>query len=255
MRISGWICLVLGIIGYLGAVVGGDTGFGPTFLIALGAFLLYRANNRDVDRAVAQQLVEKKDDLVIEQKEDKKEGRTQNQSSASDVVASKDSFDGICLYDDICDNPADNQPIKAADSPNDGQESVQDIQDQMTLEQREAAMSLITYFAGPIDETNVNSGGLFLYNQAAYVFGMSRSMVSLIQMMCLITDFKEFVNIARTITSLKAKEFLLLTCYDLANISGNPSKMRIFTQTAADMGYDSEKLRKLVSQYKRSQTQ
>ncbi|HRM57025.1 MAG TPA: hypothetical protein PLP97_07250 [Prevotella sp.] len=47
MKIAGWICTILGVISLLGAIVAGDNPLGPTFWLALGIFLLYKANKND----------------------------------------------------------------------------------------------------------------------------------------------------------------------------------------------------------------
>ena len=46
MKITGWIMLIFGILGFIGSLIGDNKVIGPCFWIALGAFLLYRANNR-----------------------------------------------------------------------------------------------------------------------------------------------------------------------------------------------------------------
>lgn len=47
MKTAGWICLIIGVISFLGAALNGDSVFGPLFWIALGAFFLYRVNNKE----------------------------------------------------------------------------------------------------------------------------------------------------------------------------------------------------------------
>lgn len=49
MKIAGWICTILGVVSFLGAVVAGNNPLGPTFWLALGIFLLYRANEKNED--------------------------------------------------------------------------------------------------------------------------------------------------------------------------------------------------------------
>lgn len=50
MRTTGWICLVIGVLSFFGAALKGNSIFGPLFWISLGAFLLYRVNNKDDER-------------------------------------------------------------------------------------------------------------------------------------------------------------------------------------------------------------
>ncbi len=54
MKIWGLILVVLGGIAFFGAAMMGDNVIGPTFWIALGAFLLYRANQRKRDKENAE---------------------------------------------------------------------------------------------------------------------------------------------------------------------------------------------------------
>lgn len=49
MKILGFVFLVIGIISFLGALLGGSSAIGPCFCIALGAFLIYRAHENKHD--------------------------------------------------------------------------------------------------------------------------------------------------------------------------------------------------------------
>lgn len=46
MKITGWIFVVLGALSFLGAALKGNNTFGPLFWIALGSYLIYRANKK-----------------------------------------------------------------------------------------------------------------------------------------------------------------------------------------------------------------
>lgn len=50
MKIAGWIILILGCVSFLGCLLGGSNLMGPTFWIALGIFLLYRANQKKKEK-------------------------------------------------------------------------------------------------------------------------------------------------------------------------------------------------------------
>lgn len=50
MKITGWIILVFGLLSLLGCIIGGSNPMGPTFWIALGIFLLYRANQKKKEK-------------------------------------------------------------------------------------------------------------------------------------------------------------------------------------------------------------
>lgn len=47
MKVAGWIILVLGILSFTGAALASHSVFGPCFFIALGAFLIYRSNEKN----------------------------------------------------------------------------------------------------------------------------------------------------------------------------------------------------------------
>ena len=50
MKIAGYIFLIIGGLSFLGAAFKGNSAFGPLFCIALGAFLVYRANNKESEQ-------------------------------------------------------------------------------------------------------------------------------------------------------------------------------------------------------------
>lgn len=46
MKKAGWTILVLASLSFLGCVGAGRNPFGPTFWMAIGIFLIYRANRK-----------------------------------------------------------------------------------------------------------------------------------------------------------------------------------------------------------------
>lgn len=50
MKTAGWILLVFGCLGFLGNILGGSNPTGATFWIALGAFLIYRSNQKKKEK-------------------------------------------------------------------------------------------------------------------------------------------------------------------------------------------------------------
>lgn len=50
MKIAGWIILILGSLSFIGCLTGGTNPMGPTFWIALGIFLLYKANKKKEEK-------------------------------------------------------------------------------------------------------------------------------------------------------------------------------------------------------------
>lgn len=51
MKTTGKVFLIIGILSFFGAAFGGNSVFGPSLFIALGIFLLYRANEKEEDKA------------------------------------------------------------------------------------------------------------------------------------------------------------------------------------------------------------
>lgn len=50
MKVGGWICLILGLLSFLGAALKGNSIIGPVFWIGLGVFLLHRAAQKKKDQ-------------------------------------------------------------------------------------------------------------------------------------------------------------------------------------------------------------
>lgn len=50
MKIAGYIITVLGVLALIGTIVGGHNPIGPIFWIALGIFLIIRANKKQDDK-------------------------------------------------------------------------------------------------------------------------------------------------------------------------------------------------------------
>jgi hypothetical protein len=50
MKIAGWICVVIGGLALIGAIVGGSNPFGPLFWLGLGITLLYFANHKNSNK-------------------------------------------------------------------------------------------------------------------------------------------------------------------------------------------------------------
>ena len=55
MKTAGWIFLILGIVSFLGAAIGSSSVVGPCFWIALGAFLIYKGNEKEKEKAIENQ--------------------------------------------------------------------------------------------------------------------------------------------------------------------------------------------------------
>lgn len=218
MRTAGCICLVIGVLSFLGAALKGNSVFGPLFWISLGAFLLYRANNKEQER-------------------DKK-------SIASEKTPDEKAQKHVSVIEPVNEN---NQR-DTNNRPNQQLESLEDIQAQLTLQQREAAMCLISFFGGYNDNL-MDDAPMFLFRQAAAFFGLSDSPMAMSRIMAKYTDADVLIDIVLTIKPVKAKEFLLLTCHDLIKSSNKSEARELLYNIANDMGYDRQKLEKLINRY------
>lgn len=218
MKTAGWICLVFGVLSFLGAALKGNSVFGPLFWIGLGAFLLYRVNNK-----------EQKDEKETIKTNILPEEKSQIQESYIESGSKKIQNDVQSLH---------NQQL----------ESLRDIQAQLTLQQREAAMCLISFFGGYNDNL-MDDTPLMLFKQSAIFYGLSDSTAVLSKIMSKYTDADTLVDIVLTIKPVKAKEFLLLTCYDLIKSSGKSEAYDLLLNIANDMGYSKTRLEQLIQHY------
>ena len=216
MKTAGWISLVFGVLSLIGASQKGDSIFGPLFFIGLGAFFLYRANN--------------------------KEQVTQSKPYNSNTIA---DFELPAKEDSIDES---DKKTTDDDIPNQQMESLEDIQAQLTLQQREAAMCLISFFGG-YNNNLMDDAPIMLFKQSAVFFGLPDSPAVLSKIMSKYTDANTLVDIVLTIKPIKAKEFLLLTCYDLIKSSGKPEAYDLLFNIANDMGYDKTRFEQLIRLY------
>lgn len=218
MRTTGWICLVIGVLSFFGAALKGNSIFGPLFWISLGAFLLYRVNNKDDER---------------EQKHTKLEQQSKESAQAQENI--------IKTLPETKQNDIPEIPIQQL-------ENLEDIQAQLTLEQREAAMCMISFFGG-YNNNLMDDAPIILFKQSAIIFGLPDSPAVVSKIMSKYTDADSLVDIVLTIKSVKAKEFLLLTCYDLIKSSGKSEAHDLLFNIANDMGYNKMKFEQLISLY------
>ena len=47
MKKFGWFCVIIGALSFLGTALKGNNPTGPTFWLALGLFLIYRARQKE----------------------------------------------------------------------------------------------------------------------------------------------------------------------------------------------------------------
>lgn len=217
MKIAGWISLVIGVLSIIAAALKGNSFFGPLFWIGLGVFLLHMVKNKEESKKRSSELVQ----------------HPQNRTQAQESI--------------IMSVPKINQN-NIPEIPNQQMESLEDIQAQLTLQQREAAMCLISFFGG-YNNNLMDDAPIMLFKQSAIFFGVSDSPVVLSKIMSKYTDADTLVDIILTIKSVKAKEFLLLTCYDLIKPSDNTEAYDLLSNIATDMGYDKTRFEQLIQLY------
>ncbi len=216
MKTAGWIILVFGILAFFGAALKGNSVFGPCFWIALGGYLLYRANN----------------------KEDKGSNKTEKTDSATpikEIPKNKESVKIEIEHD---------KPLETKEP-----ETIAEIQTQLTLPQREAAMCMVAFFGGYANKMP-QVAMTFISSQAATFFGIPFNEASMSRMMARYSDADNMIDTVITIKSRKAKEFLLLTCHDFVNHSSSGEAQFLLENIAADMGYDKLRFSQLVNAYK-----
>lgn len=220
MKTAGWIILVIGILAFFGAALKGNSVFGPCFWIALGGYLLYRANNKE----------EKEEATTKPNKTD-----SPTLTPIKDTTVTKESPKTVV---------AQEKPLEVKEP-----ETIGEIQSQLTLQQREAAMCMIALFGGYADKMP-QEAMTFISSQAATFFGIPFNESSITGMLARYSDADKLIDIVLTINSRKAKEFLLLTCHDFAANSSNSEASFLLENIAADMGYDKFKFHQLVKTYK-----
>ncbi len=218
MKTAGWIFLAIGIISFFGAALKGNSVFGPLFCIALGAYLLYRVQNKESEQSVTPRVYNQEST-----------NRSETQKAASKVLGA---------VSEVRQN-----------SVSVGAESLQDIQSQLTLRQREAAMCLISFFGGYNDNL-MDDVPVLVLKQSAVFFGLPDSPLALSKIMAKYTDADTLIDIVISIKPAKAKEFLLLTCYDLIKSTHNAEAHELLRNIANDLGYDKPKFTQLINLYR-----
>lgn len=220
MKTAGWIILVIGILAFFGAALKGNSVFGPCFWIALGGYLLYRANN----------------------KEEKEETLTKPKIIESPTPTS------VRNAPEIKESPktvvAQEKPLEVKEP-----ETIEEIQSQLTLQQREAAMCMVALFGGYANKMP-QEAMTFISSQAATFFGIPFNEAYISNMLARNSNSDMMIDTVVSIKSRKAKEFLLLTCHDFAANSSSDEASFLLENIAADMGYDKFQFRQLVSTYK-----
>ena len=120
---------------------------------------------------------------------------------------------------------------------------------QVTFEQKEAALCLIAFFAGYNDDVMTNDAAYMISYQSAIFFGIGNYKETLTAALPKYQDADKLIDTVLTIKDRKSREFILLTCYDLTKMSGKSEAYEFLYNIANEMGYNREKLHKLIDQY------
>ena len=123
----------------------------------------------------------------------------------------------------------------------------------LTFEQKEAALCLIAFFVGYNDDIITNNAAQLVSYQSAVFYGIDNYEETLAAAMPKYNDADKLIDTVLTIRDKKSKEFLLLSCYDLAKMSGNEEAYEVLYNVANEMGYNRDKLYQLIDQYSTKQ--
>lgn len=119
----------------------------------------------------------------------------------------------------------------------------------VTFEQKEAALCLIAFFAGYNEDIMANDAAYMVSYQSALFFSIDNYKETLTAALPKYQDADKLIDTVQTIKDRHSKEFILLTCYDLTKMSGKTEAYEFLYNIANDMGYDREKLKRLIDQY------
>lgn len=119
----------------------------------------------------------------------------------------------------------------------------------LSFEQKEACLCLIGFFAGYNDDIMTNDVAYMVACQSATFFCIDNYKETLMEAMPKFNDPDILIDTVLTIKDKKTKEFLLLSCYDLAKMSDKEEAYELLNNIANDMGYNRERLTKLINQY------
>lgn len=121
--------------------------------------------------------------------------------------------------------------------------------DDLKYEQKEAALCLIAFFAGYNDDIMTNEIAHYIAHQSSVFFGIQNYEETLAKAMPKFYDPDKLIDTVITIRDIKSIEFLLLSCYDLTKLSGKDEAYELLYNIANDLGYNKDKLNRLINQY------
>ena len=203
MKTLGGIILFIGFFAFFGAVLKGNSVFGPCFWMALGIYLLYRANNKEEKEEVSTKPKNSDSPTPVNNTPEIKE-------STKNVVAQEKP-----------------QEVKEP-------ETMEERQSQLSLKQREAAMCMVALFGGYANKMP-QEALTFISSQAATFFGIPFKEAYISSMLARNYDSDKMIDTVVSIKSRKAKEFLLLTCHDFVANSSSDEARFLLENIAADI--------------------
>lgn len=226
MRYFGIFCIILGGLSLLGALAAGHNAFGPLFWLALGIGLI----------------------IIAKQKEDKRKRSDQTTKSVKQQPINKSQSNHI-----VQQHPEQEKTSKQQVVDNVLTSSRSSLNTPLTKAQKEAAICLISYFGGYNDDIDTNPET----NEMVYALSYQASIYFQIQnfpemlpgAMIRNSDPEKMLDIVMTIKNRQYKEFILLTCHDLAKISGNAEAYDLLYNIANEMGYNRDHFNSLIKQY------
>lgn len=167
---------------------------------------------------------------------------------------------GVLLY--LKREREENKEEISSGAPSVKKESVKPIEKEMrlvteslektapvTFEQKEAALCLIAFFAGYNDDLTTDGAAYMVSYQSAIWFGIGNYKETLTAALPKYQDADKLIDTVLTIKDTKSREFILLTCYDLTKMSGKAEAYEFIYNIANEMGYNKERLHKLINQY------
>ena len=108
---------------------------------------------------------------------------------------------------------------------------------------------IIAFFAGYNEDIMTNDAAYMISYQSAIFFGIGNYKETLTAALPKYQDADKLIDTVLTIKDRKSREFILLTCYDLTKMSGKSEAYEFLYNIANEMGYNREKLHKLIDQY------
>lgn len=226
MRYFGIFCIILGGLSLLGALAAGHNAFGPLFWLALGIGLI----------------------IIAKQKEDKRKRSDQTTKSVKQQPVSTSQPNHVVQQYPKQESVTRQQTVGSIPTSYGSNMSIP-----MTMAQKEAAMCLISYFGGYNDnietDAEINQMVYMLSYQASIYFGIKNFPEMLPGAMQRNSDPDKMIDTVMTIVDRQYKEFLLLSCYDLAKMSGKAEAYDLLYNIANEMGYNRDHFNSLIKQY------